>query len=100
MGWSNRQSTSWGVYRPHPVRSLAGKQQPQLPGLPSVLQLVLPPEDGFGEGKALAGEGKCHGGSQRRDRDVKGASWGGHGPQELWGVNRYEVHEDSFQPPG
>lgn len=44
-----------------PVRSLTGKQQPQLCGLPSVLLLVLPQVMGLERQKCPPGKGKAAG---------------------------------------
>ena len=93
-----------------PVRSLTGKQQPQLSGLPGMLLLVLPQQMGLEREKLSPGKGNAVGaprssavGSlpEHRGQDVGDALWGGHGPEEPRGVDEdmYEVHEDSFQPP-
>lgn len=109
MGWNERQSTAGECT--DPSKKSDWKVAAPVIWTAKHAPAGAAPEDGFGEGEALAGEGKCCGGTQkqrggdaalwRRDREVRDASWGGHGPEEPRGVDEdvHDVHKDSFQPP-
>lgn len=107
--WDGVGGSGLAGKRTDSMGSLVGHQQPQLPGLPSVL-LQLLPEDGFGEEKLSLGKGNAvvaprtsavgtlprvlGSGCQRR---ILGRAW----PQQPRGVDEdmHDMHEDSFAPP-